>query len=202
MVFLGVSALVICTPGPDTALTIRNTLGGGRRHGVLTGAGVASGQLVWTVAASVGLAGLVKTSELAFQTIKLVGAAYLVYLGLQSLWGAWRGHNDQLSADPRRTSASAPRALVQGMINDLANPKMAAFFLSLLPQFAPSGDVPVSLALGALFCVMTFVWLTFYALLIDRVRRLFDRSRVRQILELISGSVLIGLGVRIAVEPA
>ena len=200
LLFVGVSAVVICTPGPDTALTIRNTLSGGRRHGVLTGAGVASGQLAWTVAASVGLAGLVKASQPAFETLKLAGAAYLVFLGAQSLWVAWRGHAPHSDAGQGRPGVPSRRAVRQGLVSNLANPKMAAFFLSLLPQFVPSGQVPASLALGALFCLMTFGWLAFYAAVFDRARRLFHSTRVRRGLDTVSGVVLVALGIGVATE--
>ena len=87
LAFLGVCALVICTPGPDTALTIRNSIIGGRRGGLLTAGGIAAGQLIWTIAASVGLAGLLQASQPAFTALKIIGAAYLVFLGAQSiLW--------------------------------------------------------------------------------------------------------------------
>ena len=89
--FVAVSALVIVTPGQDTALTIRNALLGGRRAGVFTALGVSSGQAVWALAASAGLAALLAASEPAFVALKLAGAAYLVYLGLHALWAALRG---------------------------------------------------------------------------------------------------------------
>ena len=90
LAFLGVAAVVIVVPGPDTALTVRNALAGGRRCGVATAAGVATGQAVWTVATSVGIAELIQASEPAFLALKLAGAAYLVALGIQSLWTAVR----------------------------------------------------------------------------------------------------------------
>ena len=131
LAFLGVSALVIVTPGQDTALTIRNTLLGGRRSGVLTAAGVASGQAFWTLAASLGLAALLSASEPAFLAVRLAGAAYLVFLGIQTLLGASRHGDDR----PRRAGSS----FRQGLLSNLGNPKMAVFFTSLLPQFG--GDV-------------------------------------------------------------
>ena len=158
--FVAVSAVVICTPGQDTALTIRNTLTGGRRSGVATAAGVAAGQAVWTVAASAGVVALLTASEPVFRTLKLVGAAYLVYLGAQSLWAAVRGRGK-----PRPYAAMGPgspgprRAERFGRVclSNLGNPKMAVFFASLLPQFAPEGSssFAVLLALGFLFCAMT-----------------------------------------------
>src|ERR687895_1794004 len=88
--FVGVALVVICTPGPDTALTIRNSLLGGRRAGVFTALGVSTGQAVWTLAASAGIAALLVASEPAFRALKLLGAAYLIWLGAQTLWGAFR----------------------------------------------------------------------------------------------------------------
>src|SRR2546423_4181894 len=88
--FLGVSAVVIVTPGQDTALTIRNTLAGGRRSGVFTAFGVATGQATWTLAAAAGIAALLRASEPLFVAVKLLGAAYLIFLGAQTLVGAIR----------------------------------------------------------------------------------------------------------------
>src|SRR5918994_3664758 len=108
LAFLGVSAVVICVPGPAPALTVRNALAGGRRCGVATAAGVAVGQAVWTLATSVGIAELIQASEPAFLVMKAVGAAYLVALGLQSLWTATR------TSDPGRgvwTTGSPPHGV-------------------------------------------------------------------------------------------
>jgi threonine/homoserine/homoserine lactone efflux protein len=139
--FLAVSAVVICTPGQDTALTIRNTLSSGRRSGIATAAGVSLGQAVWTVAASAGLVAILSASEPAFRALKLAGAAYLVFLGAQTLWSALsrRGHPDLNQFDTRSVALTPRRALRQGLVSNLGNPKMAIFFASLLPQFAPEG---------------------------------------------------------------
>lgn len=199
--FIGVSIVVICTPGPDTVLTVRNAVSGGRRNGVWTAAGVALGQAVWTVAASLGLAGLVHASEPAFLLLKYAGAAYLCYLGIQSLRAAWRGgeHAGQVPATVR-LGLTPGRSLRQGLINDLVNPKMAAFFMSLLPQFAPTGDGAFAsmLALGMLFCLLTFAWLALYSIAIDCARSWFRRSAVRRALDALSGSLLIAFGARLA----
>ena len=140
--FLGIAALVIVTPGPDTALTIRNTLGGGRRGGLGTALGVAAGQAVWTVATSAGIAALLVASASVFAALRLAGAAYLVWLGAQALWAAIRGATAR--RDRRATRRSRPplagwAAFRQGVLSNLGNPKMAVFFTSLLPQFAPAG---------------------------------------------------------------
>jgi len=198
--FVVVSAVVICTPGQDTALTIRNTLAGGRHGGVATAAGVALGQAVWTLAASAGVVALLSASEPAFRALKLAGAAYLVVLGAQSLYSAVTGgsHADRDVGDPRR----APRqALRQGLLSNLGNPKMAIFFASLLPQFAPggSGSFVALLALGLCFSAMTFAWLTLYAVAVARLRR-FLAGRMRRAIDALTGTLLIAFGVRLATE--
>lgn len=187
-------------PGPDTALTVRNALAAGRRGGVYTAAGVATGQLVWTIAVSVGIASVLAASAPAFLALKLIGAAYLIYLGVQSLRAAWSsGDGTPASGSPRLRVIPA-RAFRSGLISNLANPKMAAFFLSLLPQFVPSreGNIEGSLLLGAVFCLMTFTWLTGYSIAVDRARRLLSRQRIRRTLDAVTGGVMIAFGMRLA----
>ena len=202
LAFLGVSALVICTPGPDTALTVRNSMVGGRRAGVFTAAGIATGQLVWTVAASLGIAGLLQASLPAFTALKIAGAAYLIFLGVQSILGAIRGRHGKRERQIGLPELAPRRAIRQGCISNLANPKMAAFFLSLLPQFVPvaSGRVAVLLPLGLVFCLMTFGWLSLYAVVLNKVGPFLQRSRVRRTLDAVTGTVLVALGLRLATE--
>jgi threonine/homoserine/homoserine lactone efflux protein len=200
--FLGVAVLVIVTPGPDTALTIRNTLLGGRSGGIATAFGVVAGQAVWALATSLGVVALLLASEPAFAAVRLAGAAYLVFLGVQTLLAAWRGGSwEPVSGDG--TPALAPRvAARQGLVSNLGNPKMAAFFPSLLPQFVPAGEpafLPL-LLLGLLFCTMTLVWLTAYAVVVSRAQGFLRRTGVRRALEAVTGTVLVALGLRLAAE--
>jgi threonine/homoserine/homoserine lactone efflux protein len=201
--FVGVATLVIVTPGPDTALTVRNVLLGGRASGVATAAGVAIGQAVWTVAASAGIAALLVASEPAFVAVKLAGAAYLAFLGAQTLLRALRGDGDSDAVDGRATRGLRPRsALRQGVLNDLGNPKMAVFFTTLLPQFAPAQG-PAFLALlglGLLFCLMTFAWLCVYSVVVARAGAALRRPRIRRALDAVMGAALVALGVRVAAE--
>ncbi len=200
--FLGVAVLVIVTPGPDTALTIRNTLLGGRPAGIATAVGVVSGQAVWALATSVGLVALLLASEPAFAAVRIAGAAYLIYLGLQALVAAFRpGGNGRIEVGPRQ---DLPRRVAarQGLISNLGNPKMAAFFPSLLPQFVPSGEptfLPL-LLLGLVFCSLTFVWLSAYAVVVARAGDLLRRPRIRRAMEAVTGAVLVALGLRLAAE--
>ena len=194
LAFLGVAAIVIVTPGQDTALTIRNTLLGGRRSGILTAAGVSTGQVAWALATSVGLAAVLQASEPAFVAIKVAGAAYLVYLGLQTLVPALRRGAGKPKLPPRG------RPLRQGVVSNLGNPKMAVFFPSLLPQFASRPAFGALLLLGLVFCSMTFVWLTTYAFAVAKAGHFLRRSRVRRTLDALTGVVLVGLGLRLAAE--
>jgi threonine/homoserine/homoserine lactone efflux protein len=210
LAFLGVSAVVICVPGPDTALTVRNALAGGRRCGVATAAGVAIGQAVWTLATGVGIAELIQASEPAFLVMKAVGAAYLVALGLQSLRTAagirFPGRLRTAAVIRSGAGTRGPRmrpgrGLRQGVVSNLANPKMAAFFLSLLPQFAsPEQGAGGIVGLGLVFCVMTFGWLGLYSVVVDRARAVLSRSWVRRVLDGVSGVVLVGFGARLALQ--
>ena len=242
LAFLGVSVMVMVIPGPDTALTVRNALAGGRRCGVATAAGVATGQALWTVATSFGIAELIQASEPAFLALKLAGAAYLVALGIQSLWKAlWTTRHPQSAvglpsrlgplhrrvavrrarvrrrvrgrrrepasgaggsgADQGRGWMNPSRGLRQGVVSNLANPKMAAFFLSLLPQFAAPGQGAGGvLGLGLVFCLLTFGWLGLYSAVVDRARVVLGRTRVRRALEGVSGVVLVGFGARLALQ--
>jgi threonine/homoserine/homoserine lactone efflux protein len=197
LAFLAVSALVICTPGQDTALTIRNTLAGGRRNGMATALGVACGQAVWTVAASAGLVALLAASEPVFRWLKLLGGLYLVYLGMHSLRRAVQSDED----DPEAASVARPgRGFRQGVLSNLGNPKMAVFFATLLPQFAPKDAFLPLLVLGLLFCTLTLAWLTLYAVAVAKAQRLV-RGRVRRAVDAVTGLVLAALGLRLATEP-
>ncbi len=204
LAFISISILVIVTPGPDTALVIRNTVMGGRRGGVFTGFGIVAGQAIWVLAASAGIVALLVASERVFLAVRLAGAAYLIYLGARSLYEAARTSNWSEAAagiaPAQRLSSRA--AFGQGLASDLSNPKMAAFFTSLLPQFATTGDGAFvhMLALGFVFCAMALAWLTLYAFAVARAGDFLRRRNVRRMLEGLMGTALIALGLRIAAE--
>jgi threonine/homoserine/homoserine lactone efflux protein len=196
--FFAVSAVVICTPGQDTALTIRNTLLGGRRSGFFTAIGIAGGQACWTLAASLGVAALLRASEPAFLALRVAGAAYLVFLGLQALAGAFRPGRSPLVVFVGARRLAPTTSFRQGIVSNLGNPKMAVFFTSLLPQFA--GSFATLLGLGLVFCTLTLAWLSAYAAAVARAGDLLRRPRVRRSLEGLTGVVLVALGLRLAAE--
>jgi threonine/homoserine/homoserine lactone efflux protein len=197
--FLAVSLLVIVTPGPDTALTIRNSLFRGRRGGVVTAAGAAVGQSVWACCTAAGVASLVSASRPALFALRVAGASYLVYLGVRALLDSRRASaSEPARRSGRRAGMFGPFG--QGLIGNLSNPKMLVFFLSLLPQFAAHGSFFTLFGLGLVFCTMTFVWLSAYAAAVDRVGDFLRRGRIRRAVDRVTGAVLIALGARLAAE--
>src|ERR1051326_9204840 len=198
-IFLGVSLVVICTPGQDTALTIRNTLLGTQRAGFATALGVASGQATWTVCTSFGLIALVLASDTLFTVIRLAGAAYLIYLGVRSLT-AMLSHRIEAPANTA-SALNARASFRQGFVSNLSNAKMLAFFTSLLPQFAASRPTLwLLLALGINFSLLTLAWLTGYAVAVERMGRMLRRPAVQRAMQGILGAVLIALGLKVGAE--
>jgi threonine/homoserine/homoserine lactone efflux protein len=203
LAFLGVSFVVIATSGPDTAMTIRNTLLGGRVGGVFTAFGIAVGQTIWAFATSVGIVALLIASEPVFVAVKYAGAVFLIYLGVQALREAVRPSVPQdIAPTGRGQSLTRLRAFRQGVVSDLGNPKMDVFFASLLPQFVPPGGASFSalLLLGCIFALMTFAWLALYAAVVARVGDFLRQGSIRRAVEGLTGLVLVGLGVRLATE--
>lgn len=200
--FLAVAAIVIVTPGPDTALTIRNGVLRGRRAGIYTAAGVAGGQFIWALATALGVGTLLSGSQPGLLVLRLVGAGYLTYLGVRALLQARsRRGGRPLTAHEANARARLTAPFAQGLISNLANPKMLVFFLSLLPQFAGHrGSVEALLGLGLCFCLMTFAWLCAYAVLVSAVGDFLRRDEVRRRVDALTGVVLIGLGARVATE--
>jgi len=201
--FLAVSLVVIVTPGQDTALTIRNSVLGGRRGGLATALGVATGQVGWAVATSLGLAAVLLAWQPGFVALRLAGAAYLVYLGLTALRAAVTG---QAAVDGTPAAGGQPvparGAYRQGVLSNLGNPKMAVFFTSLLPQFAPATGASFGALLlpGLVFATITLVWLSGYAALVATAGDVLRRPRVRRATEAIMGAALVGFGVRVAID--
>jgi RhtB (resistance to homoserine/threonine) family protein len=198
--FLAVAVVVLITPGVDMALVARNALLYGRRPAVVTALGVNLGVAFWSSTAALGLAAVIAASAAVFAVIKLAGAAYLIYLGVQALRTS-RADSKTASQSFARAPLRDRVALRQGVLSNLLNPKIAVFFTSLLPQFVGRhGNAADLLLLGAMFNAMGLAWLLGYAVLAARGRALLSRPRVKRNLDRISGVVLIGLGARLALE--
>src|SRR5207247_782991 len=154
---------------------------------------------IWTVATSAGLAVILAASGPLFLAIRLAGAAYLIYLGARSLAGAiTRRPSSEVIAAPTSAQLSPRSALFQGILSNLSNAKMVAFFISLLPQFAgPHPSFVLLLALGFNFCLLTLAWLVVYAFAVERVSGWLRRGEVRRVIDGLLGGVLVGLGLRV-----
>jgi threonine/homoserine/homoserine lactone efflux protein len=181
--FLLVAVVVVVAPGPDFALTVRNSVSRGR--GFTTAFGIVTGLLIWSLAAAAGLAALLVASRPAFEALRLAGAAYLVWLGLRTLIARRQSERVSRPGSPYR----------QGLVSNLSNPKMPIFFTSLLPQFGTSF---ASLAWhGLAFALLTLAWLA----LVARAGAALRVPSVRRALDVVTGVVLVAFGLRLATEP-
>lgn len=200
--FLAGSVLVTVIPGADMALVTRQVLLRGRRTAQATIVGNLSGLVVHALALAVGLSALLVASATAYTTVKLAGAAYLVYLGIQSIRQARAGSGPADDAEAARDSGRRGNAYLQGLVSTVLNPKPALFFLSFLPQFIDRHDAvaPQVALLAAVHIAVGFVWLTFYAWFVSRMHAVMMRPRVKVALARVTGVVLIGLGLRVATE--
>jgi threonine/homoserine/homoserine lactone efflux protein len=201
--YLAVAALLIVTPGPDTALVTRHALLAGRRAASFTTLGIGAGSIVWALASLLGIAALLERSVVAFAAFKVAGAAYLGYLGLRSLLASFQGHGQTTvtTPAPQATQLAERAAFRQGLLNNLLNPKAGAIFATALPQFISPGDPPLRLVLMMLaYEAILLGWLNLYGYLVSRAGQSRVGSRVRGILQGVTGVVLIALGVRLAFE--
>jgi threonine/homoserine/homoserine lactone efflux protein len=200
LLFVGIAALLTITPGADMAMVSRSVLIGGRREGFATTLGILAGCLVWAIVSAAGVAAVLAASRTAYDALRLVGAAYLIWLGVQSLLAARRG--DYRVAPEERTGARRSSAFRQGLLTNLFNPKIAIFYSTFLPQFIGPGDpaLLLSMLLAGVHIAFGLVWLIAYAWLLDRAVTAFKSSRVRRALDALTGTVLVALGLRLAAE--
>ena len=212
--FLAGSILVTVIPGADMALVMRQVFVGGTRLAQRTIYGNLSGLVVHAAALAAGLSALLAASAEAYTVVKLAGAAYLVLLGVQTLRSARRGDWADADADAdaaaqEHTRRDRPRgvpsmrvAYLQGLVSTVLNPKPALLFLTYFPQFIDQARpvLPQVAFLATAHILVGLVWMTFYAHVVQRAHRLLTRRDVRRWLEGVTGVVLIGLGLRVAVE--
>lgn len=205
LLFLVGSILVTIVPGPDMALVMRQVFIGGTALAQRTIFGNLSGLVVHAVALAAGLSALLVASAEAYTVVKLAGAAYLVYLGIQTLRAA--RHPDAEAADEAEAARARPvpsmrTAYVQGLVSTVLNPKPALLFLTYLPQFINESRavLPQIAFLAGVHILVGLVWMTLYAHLVQRAHRTLTRHDVRRWLERATGVVLIALGLRVALE--
>ena len=199
-------ALLTISPGADMALVARVAVARGHRAAVWTSLGICAGLPLHAAASALGLAAVLAASATAFTVLKLLGAAYLVWLGLSAIREAGRSEATTgvapADALPPYPHAGSARAFLQGFLSNALNPKVALFYLAFLPQFMRPDDSVFgrSLLFAAIHAAQGIVWLTLYAYALDRLGALIRRSGVRLWLERTTGAVLIALGLRLAFE--
>src|SRR3954447_14835701 len=194
------ATLIVLLPGPDTLVTVRSIVRGGRRAGVATAGGILVGLTIWISVAALGLAAVLRASEVAYGALRIVGACYLAWLGVQSLRAIRRPVVTAPAGDGRRGLLGA--GFTAGLVTNLLNPKVGVFFVTFLPGFVPSG-YPVgvtSLLFGAVFIVLSIAYYVVLLALASRVTGWMGTPKVRRRLDALTGTVLVGFGVRLALE--
>lgn len=214
LAFAGLALVLVLTPGANIMLVIRSVLGRGPRAGIATALGVALGHFVHASASALGLSLFLQTSEAAFTTVKVAGAVYLAYLGVRSLSSAWQARRGAFhvvdgSMDPDAAERpSLQRALWRFMLDgfwcNVLNPKVAIFYLALLPQFVRPGDAVLarSLLLAGVHACISISWQSILSLALGTIRPVLARPAVYRTLEAFTGLLLIGFGVRLALAHA
>jgi threonine/homoserine/homoserine lactone efflux protein len=200
--FVPAATLIILVPGPDTLIVLRSIVRGGRSHGWATAAGTLTGLAVWAAVAAVGLAAVLRASETAYAALRIAGACYLGYLGLQSLRSLRRRQPGD-KPEPTERKGILGTGYGAGVITNLLNPKVGVFFVTFLPGFVPHG-YPVgvtSLLFGAVFVALTLGYFVLLLTFAARLTQWMRTPRVRRRLDAVTGAVLIGFGVRLAAEP-
>jgi threonine/homoserine/homoserine lactone efflux protein len=197
--FAVVAGLLAITPGLDTALVLRTAVAGGRRAGYAAGLGVCAGALAWGAAAAVGVSALLTTSRVGFTALRVAGAAYLLWIGGRLLLRAIRGEPatpDEVGGPPSRS------AFARGLLTNLLNPKVGAFYVAVLPQFLPVGSSPLwfGLLLASVHALESLLWFTVVILGAQALRGVLRRPAARRAVDGATGTVLIGFGLRLGLS--
>lgn len=204
LLFLGGSILVTVVPGADMALVMRQVFIGGTALAQRTIFGNLTGLVVHAAALAIGLSALLVASAEAYTVVKVAGAGYLIYLGVQALRSARRAYPDDAGGERLAGRVPSMRtAYVQGLISTVLNPKPALLFVTYVPQFVDESRpvLPQIAFLAGVHIVVGLIWMTLYAHLVAHAHRTLTRGDARRWLEGATGVVLIALGLRVAVEP-
>jgi threonine/homoserine/homoserine lactone efflux protein len=206
LAFSAAAAVLTITPGLDTALVLRTAAVEGVARARWAAAGICTGCLVWGSATALGLTALLAVSRLAYQGLRIAGAFYLMYLGVQ-MWrrnGATRadGAVERERAGRSNATDAGPRWFVRGLLTNLLNPKVGIFYVTFLPQFVPSGGSVggYSLLFTIIHVMEGMIWLTLLTMAIRPIRVWLERPAVRRGLDRTTGAVLIGSGLALAFE--
>jgi threonine/homoserine/homoserine lactone efflux protein len=206
--FSVVAGLLTLVPGIDTALVLRSSISRSRSFAFATALGISTGSLIWGVAAAVGISALLSASELAYRILTLSGAAYMIWLGLSLLWKSLRngGLAIESSENPAATAGNSHwlKGWLTGTGTNLLNPKVGVFYIATIPQFIPADTSPLlmGILLAGVHCILGMAW---FALLIfgtGLASKWLKGARSIRIIDSITGTVLVGFGLKLALEPA
>ncbi|MGW4058708.1 LysE family translocator [Amycolatopsis sp. NPDC004747] len=199
--FAGMMAFLAMMPGPDTMVVLKNALTGGARGGAWACAGITVANFLQGTAAAFGLGAVITRYRPVFETVKWLGAAYLVFLGIQALRGAWRGNYEALE-DVRRARASRGRRFREGFLSNITNPKVIVLYLSVLPQFLTPGvtDQADALLLAYTVAALGVLWQVLLLFFVHRVRGWLRQRKVRRAMDGATGAALVGFGAALALE--
>lgn len=195
--------LVVLLPGPDTLVVVRNLVRAGRATALRTVLGVLTGLSIWVVTAVLGLSAVLRASHDGYLALRIAGAVYLVYLGVKSLRARGTATDAGIGTDEGRPKRLVRSGYSAGLLTDLLNPKVGVFFVTFLPGFVPHGYPVawVSLLFGAIFVVMTAAYFAVLLTASQAVTGWLANARLRKRVDRCTGLVLIGFGLRLALEP-
>ena len=198
LAFIPVAAILTITPGSDTMLVVNNTLTRSTADGLCTVAGINAGLLIHALASALGLSMILMNSATAFEMVKMAGAFYIIFLGIQSLRNSRKQEETEIPSG--RCSIGIAASIREGFLTNVLNPKVAVFYLALLPQFISPGEsiLRQSLLLMTIHFSMGIIWFSFVTLALGRIRHLVSGSKFKKRLEVLSGVVFIALGLKMA----
>ncbi|MEH6907561.1 LysE family translocator [Neobacillus drentensis] len=201
--FVMLCIFLIILPGPDTAIVTKNTISVGKSGGFKAALGTCCALCIHTSAATLGLSAIIMESALLFSVLKYVGAVYLLYLGIKALWSLKKNGETAASVEVNtKKQLKNTSCFKQGFFTNLLNPKVAVFFLTFLPQFVESGSNTFFpfLIMGITYILLTAVWFLLYVSFINRISAFMKRPKTKKIIEGITGTILIGFGIKLALE--
>jgi threonine/homoserine/homoserine lactone efflux protein len=199
--YIAFTTLLVITPGPATAVVVRNTVTGGRRGGIAASLGALAGNATYAMAAFVGLAALMSRVPSVFAALRIGGAIYLGWLGARGLWTAWAPARNLAQPEAAgRVVHGSFTGCAQGLVTNLLNPSIATFYLVALPTFLPAGGASRTrfLLFAAIHVSMAFAFHTTWAVGFHALRPLWTNAAARRTLDTLTGGALLALALTIA----
>lgn len=194
--------MIVVLPGPDTLVVVRSLVRGGRAEGIRTSLGVLCGLLVWVLAAVLGLSALLQASEVGYDVLRMLGACYLVWMGVHTIRSLRREAPTEFAESAKSSPLPSSSGFTAGFLTDVLNPKVGVLFISFLPGFVPQGYsmTLTTLGLGALYVALTAIYCAVLVAASGKILTAMRTPRIRRRIDGAAGLTLIGFGVRIATE--